>query len=98
MRFETRELGDAIVLGDGGYPLRPYLLTPFQEPQNAVQHLYNESQIRTRNVIERTFGIWKRRFPILSLGIRCNLELAQDIIVATCILHNFARNRNEEDF
>lgn len=48
------------------------------------ENRFNESQIQTRNVIERTFGIWKRRFPV-----------TQDIIVASAILHNIARERNE---
>ncbi|XP_028041554.1 uncharacterized protein LOC114251465 [Bombyx mandarina] len=49
----------------------------------------NESHIRTRSCIERRFGIWKRRFPVLSIGMRVNLELVQDIIVACtfCIIY-----------
>ena len=32
--------------------------------------LYNESHIRTRTRVEHTFGLWKRRFPILAYGSR----------------------------
>lgn len=38
-------------------------------PITNVENTFNESQIRTRNPIERSYGVWKRRFPILSLGI-----------------------------
>lgn len=95
MRFEAGEMGNGLLLGDGGYPVRSYLITPLNNPQNATENLFNESQIRTRNVIERTFGIWKRRFPILSVGMRCKIPFVQDIIVATAILHNIGRRANE---
>lgn len=96
MRFENNELGNGILLGDSGYPVRHYLITPLNNPHTPAEILFNESHIRTRNIIEKTFGIWKRRFPVLSLGIRCKMELCQKIIVATAILHNICRLRNEE--
>lgn len=47
------------------------MMTPLPEntPSTRGEKLYQESQIRTRNVIERTFGIWKRRFHIPLKGI-----------------------------
>ncbi|XP_063394728.1 putative nuclease HARBI1 [Cydia fagiglandana] len=92
---DNHTFGNGIVLGDSGYFLNNYLLTPLSNPLTRAEQLYNESHIRTRNVIERTFGIWKRRFPVLSIGLRCKIPLAQDIIVATAILHNLARTQNE---
>lgn len=62
MRFEAGEMQNNLLLGDSGYPLRSYLITPVNNPQSVAEDLFNESQIRTRNVVERTFGIWKRRF------------------------------------
>ena len=58
--------------------------------------LFQESLIRTRNIIERTIGVWKRRFPCLAVGLRSKFDLTQDIIVATTILHNPAILENEE--
>lgn len=37
----------------------------------------------------------EKAFSVLSLGLRCNIPLAQDVIVTTAILHNIARRRNE---
>ncbi|KAJ8710246.1 hypothetical protein PYW07_009612 [Mythimna separata] len=52
--------------------------------------------IRTRNVVERTFGCWKRRFPAIGSKLRVNLKYMQAIIVATAVLHNICRKMNEE--
>ncbi|CAI6345284.1 unnamed protein product [Macrosiphum euphorbiae] len=51
-KFETGIL-KGYLLGDGGYEVKPYLMTPLLNPTTRSQQLYNESQIRTRNVIER---------------------------------------------
>jgi len=53
-------------------------------------HRYNYCQIRTRGTVERTFGIWKRRFPCLN-HIRTKLNTSLIIIVATAVLHNITR-------
>lgn len=95
MRFENGDMGDGVLLGDSGYPVRKYLITPLNNPVTQGETLFNEAQIRTRNVVERTFGIWKRRFPILSVGMRCSIPLAQNIIIATAVLHNIACRNNE---
>ncbi|KAI4468974.1 hypothetical protein MML48_2g00018845 [Holotrichia oblita] len=60
-KFENGEFGNALLLGDSGYGVKSYMMTPLANPQTPAEHLYNEAQIRTRNVIERCFGVWKRR-------------------------------------
>lgn len=69
-RLESGEFNNMAILGDSGYALKPYMLIPIANPVGRTEMLYNESQIRTRNIIERCFGIWKRRFPVLSLGLQ----------------------------
>ena len=46
-------------------------------------------------IIERVFGQWKRRFPILSRGIRVKLETALSIIVATAVLFNISKDATD---
>ena len=97
-RFENHEFGDSVLVGDSGYPLKNYLITPLPNAVGRAEQLFNESQIRTRNPIERTFGIWKRRFPILALGLRLKSDKVEAIVMATAFLHNFARDLNLPDF
>lgn len=93
--FERVVYGDTILLGDGAYVSRIYIMTPLQECPTPEQ-LYNESQIRTRNAVERCFGIWKLCFPTMVLGLRIKLENTFPIIRATAILHNIVRRAKEE--
>lgn len=69
--------------GDSGYPLREYFLTPLKRPTTRGEILYNNHLIRARNSVERTIGVWKRRFPILAYGMRLKIETAQAVCVAT---------------
>jgi hypothetical protein len=65
-------------LGDAGYGLKDCCLTPYrgvryhlrewslgnQRPANAKE-LYNLRHAQLRNVVERIFGVLKKRFPVL---------------------------------
>ena len=83
------------LVGDSGYGIKRYLLTPLNNANTREEQLYNESQIRTRNCVERCFGVWKRRFPILATGIRLNLDRVEAVIVAAAVLHNVAISAND---
>lgn len=95
-KFENGEMNSALLLGDSGYGVTKYLIPPLLHTVTNAEKLFNESQIRTRNPIERCFGVLKRRFSILSLQIRVSLETTQAIIVSTAILHNIAIHEHEE--
>ncbi|KAE8745972.1 hypothetical protein FOCC_FOCC007334 [Frankliniella occidentalis] len=71
------------------------MMTSLSEVTTPAENLYNESQIRTRNPVKRLFGIWKRRFPVLALGISVSLDNTLPIIVAKAVLHNILRRRGE---
>lgn len=87
------ENGDrsSYLIGDSGYPLEPWLFTPYLNVQeNTPQSRYNEIHKSTRNVIERTNGICKARFRCL-LKHRClhyHPGRAAYIIYACTVLHN----------
>lgn len=86
-----------ICTGDGGYPLEPWLLTPLTTPATRAEVAYNSAHTRTRNVIERCFGILKSRFRCLDKSGGTLLYSAQKtckIVVAAAVLHNFCISNN----
>ncbi|KAJ8976818.1 hypothetical protein NQ317_008712 [Molorchus minor] len=80
IQMQENRFNNGLLLGDSGYALKKYLLTPLLHPVTPAEQRYNEVHIRTRNSIERVIGIWKRRFPVLSLGLRLKIETVQDIV------------------
>ncbi|KAL3217243.1 hypothetical protein MRX96_006142 [Rhipicephalus microplus] len=81
-----------VLLGDAGYACQPYLFTPFSEPGPAdtPKGRHQRVQIKSRNVIERAFGVWKRRFPCLYMGMQDKAKNIVHIITACAALHNLA--------
>ncbi|CAF4915426.1 unnamed protein product [Pieris macdunnoughi] len=91
---DSGAFGNRWLLGDSAYPNRNYLLTPILSPVSDHEQRYNYAQIKTRNTIERTFGVWKRRFPVIALTLRLSLRTVQAVIIATAVLHNICRSYN----
>ncbi|KAF6207301.1 hypothetical protein GE061_018542 [Apolygus lucorum] len=93
-RFEANAFDNHLLVADSGYANTSYLVTPPLQVTTRAEELFNESLIRTRNPVERPYGVWKRRFPVLTLGLRLTLEATQAAIIATAVLHNIASGRN----
>ncbi|PSN53908.1 hypothetical protein C0J52_02432 [Blattella germanica] len=53
--FEERRRS-GILLGDSGYGQKPHLFTPVPNPQNEAENRYNRAHVKTRNIVERSFG------------------------------------------
>lgn len=83
---------DGIIIGDSGYPCKPYLLTPLLHPQQGPEQNYNASHISTRNCIERCIGLLKSKFRCLSRDSKMRLkkETTASVVVACCVLHNIS--------
>lgn len=81
---------DNWLIGDSGYPLEPWLLTPFSQPYGRQEVKYNKLHASARNTIERAFGVLKSRFRCLSKHrvLHYSPERAVNIINACVILHN----------
>ena len=98
-------------LGDAGYGLSKYVLTPFRGvryhllefemnglgPANAKE-LFNLRHSSLRNVVERVFGVMKRRFPILVKMSPYDYPFQVELVECCILLHNFVRlNQLYED-
>ncbi|RUS84009.1 hypothetical protein EGW08_008231 [Elysia chlorotica] len=81
---------DGIILGDSGYMIREWLLTPFPHVQTAPQEQYNYAHSATRTTIERCIGVLKRRFHCLHTELRLAPRRVCKIVSVCMMLHNFA--------
>ena len=88
------------LIGDSGYPLRPFLLTPYPHAVTVSEQRYNQALQVTRVKIENTFGVLKNRWGGLHSGLRCCPDRAAQITTVCAMLHNFAMERGDmgEDF
>lgn len=59
--------------------------------------MFNLRHASARNVIERIFGVLKRRFRILLIAPEYNLDIQAQIPTALCAIHNFIRQHEPEE-
>ncbi|XP_040072840.1 putative nuclease HARBI1 [Ixodes scapularis] len=89
--FATGAYG-GLLIGDSGYPCRPWLMAPFRSPTTPAECAYNQTHATTRSVVERTIGQLKRRFHCLHAELRMLPERCCTIAVACCVMHNIAQH------
>jgi hypothetical protein len=97
------------LLGDAGFANCDTCLTPYRgvryhlkewakgrrRPQTK-EELFNLRHSKLRNVVERTFGVIKSRYKILSLPRAFQMEAQSRVVPALCVLHNILVNIHEE--
>ncbi|XP_033103982.1 putative nuclease HARBI1 [Anneissia japonica] len=89
--FERGEV-DGHLIGDKGYALRSFLLTPYFNPNTPEQRRYNRIHAVTRSIIERTIGFWKRRFRCMQEENPTSPQRICSVNAATMVLHNISRD------
>lgn len=80
-----------------GYPLRPWLLTPFQNPaENSPEQIFNNRQKTVRSIVERCNGVLKNRFRCLLKHrvLHYSPDKCGKIINACVVLHNLCIHHN----
>jgi DDE superfamily endonuclease len=97
-------------VADGGYSNSDLTLIPYpsvryhlreqaqaaQRPQNAKE-LFNLRHASLRNVIERTFGVFKQRFIILQKAPRqYSIKTQIGLVYALAALHNFMNKHGHD--
>ncbi|KAJ4788684.1 nuclease [Rhynchospora pubera] len=90
-------------LVDAGFMTKSSLLTPYRRtryhlkeysrtnPPRNYRELFNLRHASARNVIERAFGVVKKRFSIIGSSNQphYSVKVQKKIIVACCLLHNY---------
>ena len=86
------------IIGDGAYPLRNWLITPFRETGNLTpqQQRYNYVVSSLRQVVERSIGHLKGCFRKLREVYMFNIEGICKDIFAACVLHNLRVLENDD--
>lgn len=74
--------------GDSEYPLRAYVVTLISNPARDSEIKYNAAHAKTRNIVERAFGVWKRGVRVLSSQLHSKLNISLLAKGSAAILHN----------
>ncbi|XP_077252497.1 uncharacterized protein LOC143891881 [Tasmannia lanceolata] len=94
----------------GGYPNMKGYLAPYKgemshvpafrhgtQPISGSNEQFNQAHASLRNIIERTFGVWKNRWALLSRMPKFDLKTQIQLIVASMSLHNYIRKHASRD-
>lgn len=83
-----------VIVGDEAFPLKTYLMRPYPAVQldDPLKKVYCYRHNRARRVSENAFGILCQKFRIYYRKICLSPEHVDNVILATCVLHNFLRH------
>lgn len=79
------------LLGDGGLPLKKYLMTPYARAMYTPysETIFNKRLSSARSTIERAFGVLANKWKILQQAMNFKLETTNTIVMALVCVHNF---------
>ena len=82
------------LIGDSAYPLSPFLIKPYNKPNNE-QKIFNQIFSSHRIVVEHSFGRLKNRFVgIREISVK-KVSTAINLIDCAIILHNYLELAND---
>ncbi|XP_042310056.1 putative nuclease HARBI1 [Sceloporus undulatus] len=84
-----------LILGDGAYPIRKWLMTPYRGELTPDKLAYNTAHCKARCVVERCFARLKSRWGCLSGRLTVKEENFISVVTACAILHNICETRGE---
>ena len=83
-----------VIVGDGAFPLteplqRPYCRCNMEEREM----VFNYRLSRAHRVSENAFGVMSYGFRCLLRNMQLDPDVATDVLLACCVLHNFLHQR-----
>jgi len=84
-----------VIVADEAFGLSDHVMRPFGKKYLTQQRkVYNYRHSRARRYIECAFGILSNKWRIFHRPMNVEISLAEDIIKACCILHNYVTSRD----
>ncbi|KAL7286638.1 hypothetical protein TKK_0019134 [Trichogramma kaykai] len=84
------------LIGDGGFPLKQYLMKPFMRVNNMTPNMeiFNSRLSHVRQTVECAFGSLTAYWAIHQKELRWDLATSEQIIISTACLHNYRITMN----
>ena len=88
-----------VIVADDAFPLKMNIIKPYPfRGLSRERRITNYRIYRARRVSENAFGIMANRFRVFLSPIQVSVENAEKITLASCVLHNFLRQRIPENY
>lgn len=85
-----------IVATDDAFAMKSFILKPYPfRNQPAPNRIFNYRLSRARRIVENVFGIAANKFRVLRKPMNLKPNIATDIVLAICALHNFLLSTKE---
>jgi hypothetical protein len=87
-----------VTVSDEAFPLKIYFMRPYPESQSKGDNensIFNYQLSQARRVVENAFGILSPKFQIYQRTLQSLPENGDNIIIATCNLHNYLRQQGD---
>ena len=83
-----------VIVGDWAFPLTEHLQRPYcRRNMEEREMVFNYRLSRARRVSENAFGVMSNRFRCLLGNMQLDPDVATDVVLACCVLHNFLRRQ-----
>ncbi|RVE49444.1 hypothetical protein evm_005875 [Chilo suppressalis] len=84
-----------VIVGDEAFSLSEHIMRPYcGKSLTTKKRIFNYRLSRARRYIECCFGILVNKWRIFHRPLNVDIEFAESIIKACCVLHNFVRLRD----
>lgn len=88
-----------VMVGDEAFRLSTHLLRPYPARNlNPTKRVFNYRLSRCRRTVECAFGVLANKWRIFHTPILVQPVFIDDIVKASCVLHNFVRRRDGINF